>query len=305
MSDSFHRNRLSAWPVRLAAGKVLKTRHGEIDLNRTTLMGVLNVTPDSFSDGGKFFDSGRAVQRGVELAAEGADIIDIGGESTRPGAQPVAVEEEIERVIPVIRGLRARTQVPLSIDTYKVEVARRALAEGADIVNDISALRLDARMASFVASEQVPVVLMHMQGMPQNMQRSPSYVDVVSEVSEFLRLRAQAALDAGIDPAAIVVDPGIGFGKSLEHNLILLKGLPVLGALGFPVLVGVSRKTFIGRILAAAPEDRLEGSLAAACIAVLGGARINRVHDVQQTVRAVRIVDAVLAAPECHEDASG
>ena len=304
MSDSFHRNRLSAWPVRLAAGKVLKTRHGEIDLNRTALMGVLNVTPDSFSDGGKFFDSGRAVERGVELAVEGAEIIDIGGESTRPGARPVAVAEEIERVIPVIRGLRARTQVPLSIDTYKVEVARRALAEGADIVNDISALRLDARMASLVASEKVPVVLMHMQGMPQTMQTNPSYVDVVAEVTEFLRVRAQAAVDAGIDPAAIVIDPGIGFGKNLEHNLMLLRNLPVLGALGFPVLVGVSRKTFIGKILAAGPEDRLEGSLAAACIAILGGAQIIRVHDVQQTVRAVRIVDAVLAADSSQGNAS-
>lgn len=298
MSDSLARKHSSSRLDRPVVGRVLKTRHGELDLcRRTALMGVLNVTPDSFSDGGQFLDSGRAVERGVELAAEGADIIDIGGESTRPGAQPVSVEEEINRVIPVIRGLRTRIQVPLSIDTYKVEVARRALAEGADIVNDISAMRLDARMASLVADEKVPVVLMHMQGMPRTMQLSPNYMDVVGEVTEFLRLRAQAAVDAGVDPAAIVIDPGIGFGKSLEHNLTLLRDLPVLGSLGFPVLVGVSRKTFIGKILAADPEHRLEGSLAAACIAVWGGARIVRVHDLQQTFQALRIVDAILAVP--------
>ena len=298
MSDSLARKHSSSRPDRPVVGRVLKTRHGELDLcRRTALMGVLNVTPDSFSDGGQFLDSGKAIERGVKLVAEGADIIDVGGESTRPGAQPVSVEEEIGRVIPVIRGLRARIQVPLSIDTYKVEVARRALAEGADIVNDISAMRLDARMASLVADEKVPVVLMHMQGMPRTMQLSPDYMDVVGEVTEFLRLRAQAAVDAGVDPAAIVIDPGIGFGKSLEHNLTLLRDLPVLGSLGFPVLVGVSRKTFIGKILAADPEHRLEGSLAAACIAVWGGARIVRVHDLQQTFQALRIVDAILAAP--------
>jgi dihydropteroate synthase len=278
------------------AGTVLKTRHGVLDLkDRAALMGVLNVTPDSFSDGGKFLEPGKAIAHGLKLVAEGADIIDVGGESTRPGAQPVSVTDEIERVTPVIRGLRARIATPISIDTYKAEVARRALAEGADIVNDISAMRLDLEMAPLVAAEKVPVILMHMQGMPRTMQWNPCYMDVVREVAEFLQARARAAIDAGVDPAAIVIDPGFGFGKSLEHNLRLLKNLSALTLLGYPVLVGVSRKTFIGKLLDADPEGRLEGSLAAACIAVWQGARIVRVHDLRETQRALRVVDAVQA----------
>jgi dihydropteroate synthase len=276
------------------AGTVLKTRHGVLDLkDRAALMGVLNVTPDSFSDGGKFLEPGKAIAHGLKLVAEGADIIDVGGESTRPGAQPVSVTDEIERVTPVIRGLRARIATPISIDTYKAEVARRALAEGADIVNDISAMRLDLEMAPLVAAEKVPVILMHMQGMPRTMQWNPCYMDVVREVAEFLQARARAAIDAGVDPAAIVIDPGFGFGKSLEHNLRLLKNLSALTLLGYPVLVGVSRKTFIGKLLDADPEGRLEGSLAAACIAVWQGARIVRVHDLRETQRALRVVEAV------------
>ncbi|HWP60512.1 MAG TPA: dihydropteroate synthase [Candidatus Acidoferrales bacterium] len=276
----------------------LKTRHGELDLSRrTALMGVLNVTPDSFSDGGKFFDPGRAVARGLELAAEGADIIDIGGESTRPGSEPVPAAEEIGRVVPVIRALRRQVALPISIDTYKAEVARRALAEGADIVNDVSALRFDSGMAPLVAAEKVPVILMHMQGTPRTMQLSPSYRNVVSEVADFLRARARAAAEAGIDPGAIVIDPGIGFGKTLEHNLALLRRTRVFTRLGFPLLVGVSRKAFIGRILDAGPEDRLEGSLAAAAAAVLGGAHIIRAHDARATARALRVLDAIRRAP--------
>ncbi|MGH7845583.1 MAG: dihydropteroate synthase [Candidatus Binatia bacterium] len=298
MSDSLKAKSSHSSPAEPAVGWVLKTRHGELDLRRrAALMGVLNITPDSFSDGGRFLDVEKAVAHGVKLAAEGADIIDIGGESARPGAQPVAVVEEIRRVVPVIRGLRARVSIPISIDTCKAEVARRALEEGADIVNDVSAMRRDAEMASLVAAEKVPLILMHMQGTPQTMQLNPSYVDVVSEVAEFLRARAQSAVAAGIDPAAIVVDPGIGFGKGFEHNLALLRNIPVLAALGFPVIVGVSRKAFIGKILDAVPEDRLEGSLAAAVVAVLGGARMIRVHDMRPTARFMRVLEAIRTLP--------
>lgn len=275
-------------------GWVLSTRHGDIDVRqRTALMGILNATPDSFSDGGRYLDPERAIARGIELAHEGADLIDIGGESTRPGARPLSVQEETARVIPVIRGLRRVVSIPLSIDTYKVEVARRALDEGADLINDISALRFDTAMVSLVAREKIPVVLMHMQGTPQTMQQNPDYRDVLGEVKDFLRHRIEFALMAGVGPAQIIIDPGIGFGKGLDHNLLLLQGLPAFSSLGRPLLVGASRKTFIGKILAAGPDERLEGSLAAAVVAVLGGANMLRVHDVKETRKAVRIADAL------------
>jgi len=275
-------------------GRLLSTRHGEIDMRQqTALMGILNVTPDSFSDGGRYLDPQEAIARGLELVLEGADIIDIGGESTRPGARPLTVAEEMERVMPVIRGLRREISVPLSIDTCKAEVARRALDEGVDVINDISALRFDTAMVSLVARESVPVVLMHMQGTPQTMQQDPSYQDVVGEVKDFLGRRIGFALEAGVGPEQIVIDPGIGFGKSLEHNLLLLRALPSLASLGRPVLVGASRKTFIGKILNVDPAERLEGSLAAAVAAVLGGANMIRVHDVKESRRAVRVADAL------------
>jgi dihydropteroate synthase len=256
-------------------------------------MGVLNVTPDSFSDGGKYIDANAAIARGTELALEGADIIDVGGESTRPGAGPVSAQEEKERVLPVIRGLRQALSIPLSIDTYKAEVARAALEEGADIINDISALRFDPAMSSLVARAKIPVVLMHMQGIPRTMQQKPSYQDVLEEVKNFLIRRIQFARNSGVDLDRIIVDPGIGFGKELEHNLALLRGLSILASLGCPLLVGPSRKTFIGKLLEAAPDDRLEGSLAAAVAAVLGGANIIRMHDVREARRVLRIVDAI------------
>jgi dihydropteroate synthase len=220
-------------------------------------------------------------------------VIDIGGESTRPGARPVSEDEELERVLPVIRGLRREIRVPISIDTYKSGVARAALREGADIVNDISALRFDTEMVELVAAEKVPVVLMHMQGTPRTMQAEARYDDVVREVGDFLALRIQYAVERGVERHRIVVDPGFGFGKTLEHNLALLRGLPELASLGQPLLVGASRKTFIGKILGAEPGERLEGSLAAAVAAVLGGANIIRTHDVKETRRAVRIADAI------------
>src|SRR5262249_27598111 len=263
---------------------VIKTRHGTMDACRwTVLMGIINVTPDSFYDGGKRLDPDRAVADGMSMVEAGADILDIGGESTRPGAGVVSTEEELQRVLPVIQRLRRHVNVPISIDTYKAQVARAALIEGADIINDISALRFDPQMALLVAAEKVPVVLMHMQGTPQTMQAEPRYKDVLREVQDFLAAQVRFAIEAGVDRENIIIDPGIGFGKTLEHNLTLLRGLPTLASMGQPLLVGVSRKTFIGKILRVDPDDRLEGSLAAAIAAVFGGANIIRVHDVNET----------------------
>jgi dihydropteroate synthase len=272
----------------------VETRHGKIDFaRRTSVMGILNVTPDSFYDGGKRLDAHRAIEDGVAMVQAGADLLDVGGESTRPGARPVSDDEELARVLPVVAGLRRQVRVPISVDTYKSCVAHAALDAGADIVNDISALRFDPAMVSLVAREKVPVVLMHMQGKPQTMQQEPRYQDVVREVRDFLAAQLYEAMDAGIAAEAIIIDPGIGFGKTIDHNLRLLRGLPVLAALGQPLLVGASRKTFIGKILNADPEFRLEGSLAAAVASVLAGANILRVHDVLETCKAVRIADAI------------
>ena len=272
----------------------LSTRHGCLDFARRTLiMGIVNVTPDSFFDGGRRLDPDKAIADAMAMVASGADIIDIGGESTRPGARPVSEEEELARVLPVVRGLRRESYVPVSIDTYKSKVARAALDAGADIVNDISALRFDPAMVSLLAAEKVPVVLMHMQGTPRTMQQEPHYGDVVREVRDFLAAQLYEAMDAGIAPDTIILDPGIGFGKTIAHNLELLRGLPVLAALGQPLLVGASRKAFIGKLLNLAPDERLEGSLAAAVAAALAGANILRVHDVAETCHAMRIADAI------------
>jgi dihydropteroate synthase len=274
--------------------RILLTRHGAIDMTaHTVVMGIINVTPDSFSDGGKRFESSQAAADGIEMVEAGAGILDIGGESTRPGAQPVPVEEELRRVLPVISKLRDKVDVPISVDTYKAAVARAALDAGADIVNDISALRFDPEMAALLATEQVPVILMHMQGIPQTMQSEPRYANVVREVREFLADRVRYAADTGIPQERIVIDPGIGFGKTLEHNLALLRDLAALLTLGQPLLIGVSRKMFIGKILGAGPEGRLEGSIASAVAAALSGANIVRAHDVAETFRALRVADAI------------
>jgi dihydropteroate synthase len=273
---------------------VIKTRHGMMDAGqKTLLMGIINVTPDSFSDGGKRLNSDRAVADSMVLSEAGADIIDIGGESTRPGARLVSVEEELERVLPAIKGFRRATKVPISIDTYKAEVAQAALIEGADIVNDISALRFDPQMAAVVAREKVPIVLMHMQGTPKTMQAEPCYHDVLQEVQNFLTGQVRFAIEAGVERENIIIDPGIGFGKTLDHNLTLLRNLPVLASIGQPLLVGASRKAFIGKILGAEPEERLQGSVAAAIVAAWGGAHIVRVHDVRETREAIRVADAI------------
>lgn len=276
----------------------IETRHGMIDFSRrTVIMGIVNVTPDSFYDGGRRLESSRAIADGVAMVEAGAEILDIGGESTRPGAKPVSEDQELARILPVVFGLRREVQIPISIDTYKSGVARRALDAGADIVNDISALRFDPSMLSLVAAEKIPIVLMHMQGKPQTMQTEPRYQDVVREVRDFLAAQLYEAMDGGIAAERVILDPGIGFGKTLGHNLQLLRGLPVLAALGQPLLVGVSRKAFIGKILGLDPDQRLEGSLAAAVAAVLAGANLVRVHDVAETTRAVRVADAIRFGP--------
>jgi len=261
---------------------------------RTWLMGVVNVTPDSFSDGGRYFDAGKAVARGLELAAEGADILDVGGESTRPGSLPVPEAEELRRVVPVIEALRRQAAVLLSVDTTKAAVARAALDAGADIVNDTSAFRSDPAMAGEVARSGAGVILMHMKGTPLTMQDSPRYEDLLGEVGAFLDDRLRLAEAAGIPRERAIIDPGIGFGKTFEDNLILLRRQRVFHALGRPLLLGFSRKAFLGRILGAPPGERLEGTIAAAILSVERGAHILRVHDVGPVARAVRSAEAIL-----------
>ncbi len=262
----------------------------------TLLMGVVNVTPDSFYDGGKYPTPAAAIERGLKLAAEGADIIDIGGESSRPGSDPVPAEEELRRVIPVIEGLAGRVSVPVSIDTWKAVVAERALEAGAAIVNDISALRLDPGLAAVVAASEGPYIMMHMLGTPRDMQENPVYRDLIGEIREFFRERIGFAAAAGILRDRIIIDPGIGFGKTAEHNLEIINRLEEFRQLGRPVLVGPSRKSFIGAILGREPEDRLWGTAGAAAAAVLRGADIVRVHDVAEIKQVVAVVDRVRAA---------
>ena len=255
-------------------------------------MGILNVTPDSFSDGGVFLSRDNAIAQARRMAGEGADIIDVGGESTRPGAQPVSAQEEMDRVIPVIEALCGEISAPISIDTSKPEVMRAAVAAGAGFINDVRALRGEGALEA-AASLQVPVCLMHMQGEPRTMQDEPRYRDVVADVSDFLRARLRAAQAAGIPARRLLVDPGFGFGKTLEHNLELLRGLKMLKELGAPVLVGLSRKSLIGKALGLPLEQRLQASVALALVAVQNGARIVRVHDVGPTVEALRMWQVV------------
>ncbi len=260
-----------------------------LDLSRPVVMGVLNVTPDSFSDGGRFFAAEQAVERAAEMVAEGADIIDVGGESTRPGAEPVSAAHEMERVVPVIDVLSRELDVPVSVDTSKPEVIRAATAAGAGLVNDVRALREPGALEA-AAAAGVPVCLMHMQGQPRTMQADPHYEDVVAEVTGFLRERIRAATAAGIDDSQIVLDPGFGFGKRLEHNIALMRGLGRLAELDYPLLVGVSRKRMIGALLGDRPvEDRVPGSVAAGLAAVARGAAILRVHDVRETADALAV----------------
>ena len=257
--------------------------------DRVLVMGVLNVTPDSFYDGGKHATVSDAVGHALAMVEEGADIVDVGGASSRPGADPVGVDEELERVGPVIEGIRARSDVAISVDTTWAAVARAAIASGAGMVNDISALRFDPDLASVVAEMGVFAVLMHMQGEPQSMQVSPSYANPVGEIRSFLKERLQAAVEAGISGERLIVDPGIGFGKRLAHNLAILRNLSEFTSLGAPLLVGVSRKGFLGEILDLPPSERLEGTIAVNAIAVARGADILRVHDVKEGRRAADV----------------
>ncbi len=266
-----------------------------LDLGRVAVMGILNLTPDSFSDGGLFMSRDQAVSHALKMADEGADIIDVGGESTRPGALAVSAQQELDRVLPVIEALQRQLEIPISIDTSKPQVMRQAVSAGAGMINDAKALREDNALAT-AAVLDVPVCLMHMQGEPRSMQTNPIYEDVVVEVRDFLSTRRQACLDAGIDEKKILIDPGFGFGKTLEHNLELLRNLSELKSVGAPVLVGLSRKSMIGKAIGLPVDKRLHASVALAILAVRNGANIIRLHDVAATREAVRMVEAVYRA---------
>ncbi len=261
---------------------------------RTLILGILNVTPDSFSDGGRALDPERALDQALRMWEEGADVIDVGGESTRPGSRGVGAAEEKRRVLPVLRLLAKKSKGLVSIDTSKAAVAEAALGEGARILNDVGALRLDPKMPRLAARWKVPVILMHMLGTPRVMQKNPRYGDVVGEVASFLRGRLEAAREAGVDPRNLILDPGFGFGKTVRHNLELVRRLGELRSLGRPLLLAASRKSTLGTLTGGAPPgDRLEASLAVAVASVLNGADLLRVHDVKETVRAIRIADAL------------
>lgn len=266
-----------------------------LDFSRKTLiMGVLNVTPDSFSDGGSFHDSNKAIDHAYVMVRDGADILDIGGESTRPGSDPVPVEIELQRTIPVIEKLSNNIGVPISIDTYKSEVAQKAIDAGASIVNDISGLRFDPAMATVVSVNQVPVVIMHMKGTPKEMQVNPVYGNLIEEIIQYLEDSIAIAEKADVSPEKIIVDPGIGFGKTFEDNLEIIKRLAEFKRLGKPILVGPSRKAFIGKILEEAPPiERIEGTAAAIAVSIMHGANMIRVHDVKEMSRVARVADAI------------
>ena len=300
MADRYRRastknpDRAQPLPKNLIFGDAVELRCGDktLDLTRPVVMGVLNVTPDSFSDGGRFVPVAAAVEQGVRMAAEGAALIDVGGESTRPGAAPVGAGEELRRVIPVIERLRAATAVIISVDTSKAEVMRAASAAGAGLINDVRALREPGALDAVVASG-CAVCLVHMQGEPRTMQVAPSYADVVAEVRAFLAARVASSLAAGLAAERLAVDPGFGFGKTLEHNLTLLRRLSELAADGLPVLVGLSRKSMLGTLTGRTAGERVYGSVALAVIAALAGARIVRAHDVAATVEALKVAAAV------------
>ena len=273
---------------------VLKWSHHVLAFHqRTQVMGALNVTPDSFSDGGRFIEPERAIERGLEMAGEGADIIDVGGESTRPYARGVSEEEELDRVLPVIRGLGRELEIPISIDTVKAKVARQALEAGASMINDVSALRLDPQMIPLAAEVKVPVILMHMKGAPRDMQDHPTYEDLIAEISLFLEEAMDRAVSGGIRKEMIILDPGIGFGKTFDHNLMIIRELGRFRSLGRPILLGSSRKAFLGHILDKKAPERDTGTMATVAAGVLNGAHIVRVHNVKMAVETVRVVDAI------------
>ena len=271
---------------------------------RTLVMGVLNVTPDSFSDGGKFLDSQRAIEKALELERAGADLLDIGGESTRPGSTGTPVDTELARILPVLEGLRGALKIPISIDTRKSQVAEAAVDAGAQLINDVSGLRSDPRVAEVAHGRGVPLILMHMRGEPETMQKKPFARDVMKDVTQGLRASISIARNAGVAKSQIIIDPGIGFGKSFEQNYELLRKLPELAKLGYPLLVGTSRKGFLGATLArdgksAPAEDRLWATAATVTASILGGAHIVRVHDVAEMAQVARVADCLLDAAKC------
>lgn len=276
------------------AENILRWLKGKLDFSEGCLiMGILNVTPDSFSDGGEFFNTAKAIEHGLKMASQGAAIIDIGGESTRPGSNPVSQNEQIERVVPVIKSIREKTDIPISIDTFNVEVARAALDAGASIINDITSFS-DMRMAELAAAYEVPVILMHMQGTPATMQAEPKYKDVVREVLKYLLERANFAEKAGIPKERIFIDPGIGFGKTFEHNLELLRNIDKFVETDYRVLVGTSRKSFIGKITGKTiPSERIFGTAATVALCAAAGVSITRVHDVPQMSDVVKIINTL------------
>lgn len=277
----------------------LRCRNRTLPLGeRTLLMGVLNVTPDSFSDGGLYFDQDKAIAHGLRMVEEGADLIDVGGESTRPESKPLALEEELKRIIPVIEALAGKVDVPISIDTYKSEVASRAIDAGARIINDISGLHFDPAVAKVAAKHDTPLVLMHIRGTPETMQKDVHYRSTLSEILQSLRESIQKAESSGMDPDQIIIDPGIGFGKTLEHNLLIIKHLSEFRVLGKPILLGTSRKSFIGKILNAEVDQRLEGTLSTIAIGVLNGAHIIRCHDVLPAKKVIAVADAIRKVEE-------
>ncbi len=277
----------------------LKWRNFDFDFSKKTyIMGILNVTPDSFSDGGQFFNKDRAVEQAFRMIEDGADIIDVGGESTRPGAAEVSVKEEIKRVVPIIKAITKQASVPVSIDTYKASVAEAAVSAGASMINDISGLRFDPEMPDLVAKSKVPVVIMHIQGTPKNMQRHPYYKALIPEIMDYLREGIRIARRSGISDEKIIIDPGIGFGKTVAHNLEIINRLNEFTGFEKPILLGHSRKAFIGNILDDAPAaDRLEGTAAAAAIGIFNGADIIRVHDIKEMARVARIADEIKRTP--------
>ena len=264
--------------------------------SKVLVMGILNVTPDSFSDGGRFFSKSSIAAQIDTMVESGADIIDVGGESTRPFAEPVSIDDELARVLPAIRQIRQRSPIPISIDTTKAEVARKALAAGADIINDISALRFDPDMIHLVRETDVPVIIMHMQGTPSDMQVDPHYKDVVGEISDFFKERLAWAEENGVPGKRFIIDPGIGFGKTVGHNLSILKRVTEFSSLGCPVLIGHSRKAFIGKILDLEVDERDVATAAVSALCVMQGVSILRVHDVKKTVEAVRLAEAINGA---------
>ncbi len=277
---------------------IWKTSRRKLTLgNKTLIMGILNITPDSFSDGGLFYSQQKAVEQGLQMAAEGADVIDIGGESTRPGAKSVSAAIELKRVIPVIESLVKQVKIPISIDTKKEQVARQALAAGAEIVNDISALNGDKKMAKIIKETGAAAVLMHMRGTPQNMQKGNlAYTDIMAEIIAYLKKSSETAVKAGIEKDCLIIDPGIGFGKTAADNYKIIKNLSELKILGIPVMIGTSRKSFIGKLSGGEPRQRLEGTAATVAVAIMNGCHIVRVHDVAAMKKVAAIADAIVNA---------